>query len=222
MTVNSVFRVILSADVAQDAMIAHLKSWLPTYLAEIDEQRGFERGFTATPKSWQVVPTFDNTLDGQLPAVLVIAPGTADKPDKLGDGSYLVTYTVGVAILVKGPDQITANKIAKRYGAAVGAAVMQHKSLSTDNVEQITWQGDSYDDVPVSQDRTLSSATVHFNVQFRGVMSEYAGPHMPIITPDPHKDPQEDPTKPYSPWGIIPDEEHIVVTLTRKDQINGT
>lgn len=213
---STVFEQILSADVAQDVMIAHLKKWLPTYLAEVDEQRGFPRGFTSTPKSWQVVPSLDGDLSSQLPAMLIISPGTADRPDKLGDGKFLVTYTVGVISLVKGPDQLAANRIAKRYGSAISACVMQHKSLDTDHVEQITWEGDSYDDVPSSADRTMSSATVHFNVQFKGVLDDRGGPHEPIITPDPNKDPKEDPTKPYPPRGQIPDEQHIVVTLTRQ------
>lgn len=224
MTNSTIFGAILSADVAQDAMIAHLKLWLPTYLAEIDEQRGFERGYTNTPQSWQIVPTFDNTLDGQLPAILAICPGTADKPEKLGDGTYLVTYTVGVAALVKAPDQLQANALAKRYGAAITACVDQKKSLGRNDVEAVTWEGDSYDDVPTSQDRTLVAATVHFNVQFHGVLSEYAGPFAPEVTSEEqtepivdHTKPQPDPTTPWPLRGPIPDEEHVVVTLTRKD-----
>lgn len=221
---ESVFNSIISTDVAQDAVIAHLKLWLPTYLAEVDEQRGFNRGYTNTPKSWQIVPTFDNTLDGQLPAILAICPGTADKPEKLGDGTYIATYTVGVATLVKAPDQLQANALAKRYGAAVTACITQKKSLGRDDVESITWEGDSYDDVPTSQDRTLVAATVHFNVQMHGVLFEYAGPFTPEVTSEDQEEPLVDKTQPHTdpteswvPRGPIPDADHVVVTLTRKD-----
>ncbi len=218
----SIIGRILSPDVVQSDIIAHLKLWLPTYLCEVDEQRGLARGLTSWPKSWQVVPTFDNTLEGQLPAMLVICPGTATKPIKEGDGTYRATYTVGVAALVKGPDQITANEIAKRYGAAIAASMLQEKGRINESLHGLGWEGDSYDDVRVEADRTLSSATVHFAVEYRNVLSEREGPSAPILgtpeNPDPYKAPKPEPkTEPYAPWGVIPDESHIHVSIEPKE-----
>jgi hypothetical protein len=217
MTGASIIGNIISPDVVQDTVIAHLKLWLPTYLCEIDEQRGLARGLTSWPKSWQVVPSFDNTLDGQIPAMLVICPGTAKPPIKEGSGSYRATYTVGVAALVKGPDQLTANKIAKRYGAAIAACVLQEKGRIHNNVHACGWEGDSYDDILAESDRTLSSATVHFSIEFSNVLNERLGPSSPIITPDPYEAPNTEPKKePYAPWGVIPDEQHIHISVEPK------
>lgn len=214
----SIIGPIISADVVQDAIIAHLKLWLPTYLCEVDEERGLERGITAWPRSWQVVPTFDNTLEQQIPAMLIICPGTAQKPTKEGDGSYRATYTVGVAALVKGPNQIATNDIAKRYGAAIAAAMLQEKGRIHDKLHACGWEGDSYDDIETERERTLSSATVHFSVEFTKVLHERSGPAMPIIVPDPYETPKENPkTETYPPWGVIPDSDHIHVTVEPKE-----
>jgi hypothetical protein len=214
----SIIGPIISADVVQDSIVAHLKLWLPTYLCEVDEQRGLARGLTAWPRSWQVVPKFDNTLERQLPAVLVICPGTSKPPIKEGDGSYRATYTVGVAALVKGPNQLTANSIAKRTGAAIATAMLQQKGRIHENIHACGWEGDNYDDVQVESQRSLSSATVHFSVEFTKVLYERSGPAMPIIVPDPYQTPKPEPkTEKYPPWGVIPDASHIHVTVEPKE-----
>jgi hypothetical protein len=216
---SSILGPILGADVVQGTLIAHLKDWMPTYLVAIDEERGLTRGYTAWPKSWQVVPVFDNTLQQQLPAMLVICPGTADKPRKEGDGSYRVTYAVGVAALVKGPDQLTANKIAKRYGAAISLAVLQEKGRIHPNIHGVSWDGETYDDILPEVDRTLSSATVHFSVEFSNVLNEQVGPAEPIVVPDPLEEPPTDPiTEQLPSWGVIPDEDHITVTIQPREE----
>jgi len=215
---TSIIGTINGADIVQSKVIAHLKLWLPTYLCEVDEQRGLPRGKTAWPRSWQVVPSLDNSLEQQLPAMLIICPGTASKPIKEGDGKYRATYTVGVAVLVKGNTQLATNEMAKRYGAAIATAMLQEKGRIDENVHACAWEGDTYDDIQVESNRTLSSAMVHFGIEFSNILSERDGPAMPIIEPDPYELPKPEPkTEKYNPWGIIPDEQHIHVTIEPKE-----
>jgi hypothetical protein len=214
----SIIGPIISPDVVRDALVSYLRLWLPTYLCEIDEQRGLERGITAWPRSWQIVPNVDNTLEGQIPAMLVICPGITKPPIKEGDGTYRATYTVGVAALVKGATQIQASDTAGRYGGAIATAVMQEPGRIDEHVHGVTWEGDTYNDIPAESTRSLSSVTVHFAIEFRKVLSVRNGPSMPIIQPDPYEVPNAEPrTEPYPPWGVIPDEDHIHVTVEPKE-----
>lgn len=214
----TILQNIVDASVLINGLQKHLERWIPTYLAEIDEQRGLsERGFTEIPRSFQIVPKFDNPLQDQLPAMLIVCPGNKEPPTKRGDGSFEGTYGVGIAALVKGQDQVNAQEIAKRYGGAITTAIMQRKGLQMkpEIIEDIVPRGESFTDISSGDSRTLASVTVHFDVTLKGIFNERGGPKAPILG-EPYENPKQNPTEPYTGWGKIPDEEHISVTLVKK------
>ena len=208
---------ITSASSIQDGIIAHLKLWLPTYLCEVDEQEGYDKGFTAWPRSWQRVPKNNNTLDLQLPAIIAICPGTTGKPTKEGDGYYRASYPVGVSALVKGADQMSSSDISKRYGAAIHTAIMQLKGRINVKLHAAAWDGESFDDISLDSQRTLASVVEHFTIEVSKVFSDKLGPDAPVSgspTPPPPKEPKE---ATFPPGPVIPDEEHISVTITPRE-----
>lgn len=211
---------VLTRGKIQSLITQHLEKWLTTYLCEVDEEEGLARGTTAWPRSYQRVPKLNNDLNKQLPALLVICPGTSDKPTKEGDGNYRAKYTVGIAALVKGSDQVSASEIAGRYGAAIRQAIVQQLSYLGDHVRGASWEGESFDDLAVDTERTMASVTVHFDMEFRNVLNDRVGPSRPVFgeeTPEPPENPKEGPQK--GPGPIIPDEDHISVTIVSEELV---
>lgn len=180
----SVFKDIISADVVEDLLTAHLKKWLPDYLAEVAAQRGLARGDIPMPVSWNITPTFDTSGVIRVPAMLIVSGGFAESPRKQGDGGYIATWTMGVAALVSAKDQQSTRRLARRYGAVISAAIMQQPSLGDPRIEGVTWVDESFTDIPSDQS-TLASANELFNVSMKGVLNAKAGPAQPEPQPDP-------------------------------------
>jgi hypothetical protein len=206
----TIFGPIIDAADVEEKLTSHLKMWLPTYLAEVAEQNGLERGAFATPRSWTNSPSFelDERLMGQFPAILVVVPGLTETPKKEGDGSYRCTWGAGVAVVVQAKNADGASKLAKRYGAAIHTLLIQKKGFDP-NVMGLTWEGEAYDDVPSSEGRNMASARVVLGIEYRHVSTEAAGP---AIADPPHADP----TDPYPPWPTV-DPDKVYLDLTKEN-----
>lgn len=211
----AVFGEIISKAAMKRAVLKHLEKWMPTYLCEVDEQEGVARGTTAWPNSFQRVPRFNNELLRQLPAIMVVCPGTIDRPVKYENGMYHATYAVGVAALCKAADSASTIEVADRYAAAIGACMLQDRGNIDPRIMALSWDGDSDDNLAVDSTRTLSSTIVHFRIMVQGVVSDRPGPSAPFYgepSPEPKVEPKTEPQR--TPPGPIPDEGHIQVTIT--------
>lgn len=207
----SIFGQMLDGAQVEETVESFLKRWLPTYLAQIAEDRGLARNAIAPPVSWQNTPEFTLTESTQLPAILVITAGISGQPVRHGDGSYSATWIVGIGVVVTagGPDPARAtSRLAKRYGAAIRTLMLQHASLESSNVEGVTWEDENYDDIPTDQRRSLASARLVFSIEFRDVLNALDGPLLPA-------NPPADSTAPYADWSTIPDIGHVYVTAKR-------
>jgi hypothetical protein len=213
----SIFKNIQSMGAAEEDWTAHLRTWLPTYLAEVERQNGILEGTYGRPRSWTNSPSnqFDVSMETQWPAILVMIAGTTDTPKKEGDGTFRATLGLGIACLCQARGADMASRMAKDYGSAIRALVVQRKKVNT-NIFGITWMGEVYDDVDPTEGRNISSARLIFDVEYKDFVSLPGGPKMPIVDPDPYQDPQTDPNQPYPDWGIVPDADHVGITITKK------
>lgn len=215
MTFNPVIGPIIDAGQVEDDVKAHLELWLPTYLAQLAEDRGlprntFLRDDGSAVANWQHTTDFDVTETTQLPAVLIINTGVNGTPQREGDGSYRVTWLIGIGVLVSaGGDNpaLNSSRLAKRWGAAIRCAMVQY-CLDNPSVEGIGWEDEGYDDVPTELQRSLASARLVFSVEYRDVVNTNLGPGQP----DPHPDPV---TEPYEDWPTVQDADHVHVNVTR-------
>jgi len=213
----TVFGPINDAGVAEHALLNHLKLWLPTYLAEVDRQRGLVAGATAVPRSWQIVQQFDLSEEPQMPAVIIESPGPNDTPKKEGDGTVRVTYEMRVISVVAAKDYASTNDLGKRYAGAIMDVVMQKRSLGDPNVMGTDFMGYSHVEVPTEERRTKVGIATNLEITYRYAANWKMGPSMPIIVPDPNADPPVDPTDPYPDPATIPDADHVHVTITKED-----
>lgn len=160
--------VITATDV-EDAAIATLKPRLEYYL----EQLGLP-----IPRAWTRQTRFNKWPEDQVPAIIIYSPGLAEEPNKRGTGEIDARWTLGIAALVSARDQNSTDRLAKEYGALIRASILQESSLGG-FARGVDWMDESYDEIDVMQNRTLSAAEMVFSVEVEGVVNARELPYMP-------------------------------------------
>lgn len=214
---SEVFGSIIDGSMVEDDIQAHLENWLPTYLAQLAQDRGQPRGAWlredgSAVGSWTRTTEFEISDSTALPAVLLINSGLSGEPIREGDGSFRATWVVGIGGVVSAGGNnpaLNTSRLAKRFAACIRWAMMQNSSLGSAQVEGLSWLDEGYDDVTPSETRTLASFRLVFAIEYSNVLNSNLGPG----TPDPLPDPV---TTPYPDWGQIPDADHIHVNITKE------
>ncbi len=211
----TVFGTIRSDDEVEDAVLATLRKWLPTYLAEVERQLDLDVGYYARPaeSSYTVRTDFDNWPEDMLPAIVVTSPGVEEDPAKSGGGKYRAVFGIGVTCIVSSIDQTSARRYAHRMGAAIRAALIQNQSLDQGldgDVRGVVWIGTRNNEVATDESdaRTLWAVRQAFLIEVDDVLSKGVGPVSP--------DPQPDPNEPHAEWPTVPDTDHVLVATTKE------
>lgn len=182
MTANALFGPsVLGSDV-EAAAITTLKTWFPTYLAELERRTGRNQGVLQPPRSYITVPSFSQLQGSQQPSVIVVSPGTLDKPERLGDGTYRAWWRIEIAIVVTAKDRASANELAKLYTAATRMILLQKSSLGGFS-QDTEWDGDQYTEAPPDFAQIGSVGAAAFNVLVLGVVTDLGGPATPDLDP---------------------------------------
>lgn len=185
-TMTSIFGNITPATYLENEVASIIKLWIATYLQEVEIQEGRTRGALQTPKSYSTKATMESLADDQLPCCVILSPGLVDAPYKDGEGNYYAHWQIGVGVIVSARDEVNTQAVAKLYGAAIRALLLQKGSH--DDITDVQWLDESYDDLQIDDERTLGVAIVEFSVQVESVVNRYGGPADPI-PPDPDEQP---------------------------------
>lgn len=194
-----VFGEILLGSNVEQAVIANLKTWFPTYLAEVERQEGVTAHSIPEPRSYDTVNDFQKWPENQLPAVVVVSPGLAGLPMTEGDGRTRAAWIVGIAVVASAKDKRSTQNLAKLYAAVVRTLMLQQQSLGGIGMGT-SWRHESYTDIPASDERTLGSCQVIFEVDIGDVVHARMGLAQP-------------PDDPYSPDPEWPTVETADVTV---------
>lgn len=208
----TVFGPMFDGGQVEVAVQRFLSRWLPTYLEEVARQADppIEPGTISKPRSWTTSPEFEIDEATQLPAMLIINAGIAeDSIYRQGDGSYNVSWVIGIASIVSAKDQESTDRLAKRYGAAIRSLMLQHPAMETDNMRVVSWDDEKYDDVPPSGLRTLAGVRMVFTIEAENLTNSHDGP---MLTPEP----PADPTAPWQDWETLQDAQHVHIDVTRE------
>lgn len=186
---GSWFGPIIGGEQLEVAVKDTLKLWLPTYLAEIERQRGLD------PRSLPMIRnfTFANELEkfpeDQLPVAVIISPGIGgDLPTMDGEGQYTAKFICGIAVIVSADTQTNTNRLSKMYGAAIRACLLQQPSLGG-FASGVEWQDERFDDIPSEDRRSLAAAQEIFHMEVSGITNERLG--MAVPPDDPYAVPAE-------------------------------
>lgn len=192
---SNLFRNITSRPEVEKAAIDMLRLWMDTYLNEIERQNGIPPRKLTRPRSYSQRNKFDIWPEDQLPAIVVISPGLAEKPRRLGDGSHTAKWAVAIACIVGAKDEEETRNLAGLYTAAIRALFLQRASLNQ-FAAGVEWLDERYDDMPDDARRSVQSGTVILAVEVDDVVTANAGP----VTPD---DPPTDPTVDPGDWPTV-------------------
>lgn len=188
----SIYRPIITGADVQAAAMDTLQLWMPAYVAELERQTGREPRSVPLPKTWKhTTEKLQRWPEDQVPAVIVVSPGTEGDPLVNGDGTYDVAFVLGVGVIVAARDQPSANDLVKLYAAAIRTLLVQHASLGG-FASGLVWSDEKYDGLPADYLSVGAGAELTFFVAVSGVMSEDGGPGDP--PDDPYDDPGEWPT----------------------------
>jgi len=207
--VTDIFGPIFDGSVLSRAVLSCLEAWYPTYIQEIEVQRGYPRGKIPHPKTYTERWQFDSYPDDKIPVVVAVCPGMAEPPEHTGDGVYGGWWALGVGIIAAASTEENSERLAKVYGAAARAILMQKSYISDDwEFAGVDLVDESYDDIPdMEQARTMRAVQIITRVRVENVVTIYGGPQYPI-PPDPE-------TQPGSDW---PTADTVDVTIKRKEE----
>jgi hypothetical protein len=202
----TLFGPLVHGGVVENAVKDALVDWLPTYLREVERQHDRAQGSLPSPRSYQLVSEADDPTrwpEDQIPAIVIMCPGFAEEPYHEGTGFYRARYGVSVAAMVSANTQGATRQLARLYGTALAAALLQHPSLDG-FASGLRWVDESYDDIPSETSRSLACVIEGFTVDVDRVISTNAGPVAP--------DASESETSPE--WPVVEETEVNLVSET--------
>lgn len=174
----TLFGPLVHSGKVEQAVQSTLQAWIPTYLREIERQHDKDQGSLPSPRSYRLVSESADPVrwpEDQLPSIIILCPGFAQEPDHQGSGAYRARYAVSVAAMVSARDQGATRQLARLYGIAIAAVLLQKPSLN-DFASGVQWVDESYDDIPNDQQRSLACAIEGFTVDVDRVLDTTQGP----------------------------------------------
>lgn len=173
-----VFGNIIIGTQVETAVIDTLVMWMPTYIREIELQLGRAQNLIPPPKTYTTRNEFTSFPADLMPLCVVVSPGLADPPTTEGDGTMSAWWSVGVGLAAAARDADASGFIAKIYGAAARALLLQNASLGT-FAQGVEWVDESYDDLVTEEERTIRACYNVFRVKVWDIVTKGAGPVAP-------------------------------------------
>ena len=188
----SIFENIVDATEIEEYVRDVLAAWFPTYLRELEIQKGLTTPLPV-PVSYTVAEDLDLQQGPRFPSVVVLSPGLNGRPHQEGNGSFRAWFSVAVGVIVAANNRENTKKLVRRYTAVARAIMIQKLGQEDGPIQGVSWLDESYDDnLPFTDEQTLSAGQTIFEVEAVGVVSRWGGP-LSDAPPDPV-------TQPGSEW----------------------
>lgn len=172
--------------------------WLNTYLAEIEDRAGLDKGTIVRPRQWQADIDVRTFPEGQIPAIVVIVGDETP----LRDGHLLHSWVdVAVGVIVRGTSRQEGRNLARWYAAAVRGAMMHHTDMGG-AFARLRYSGVAYGEVAGDPTVFAATATVAFEALITATLDLSRGPDQPTAEPTP----PDVPDWPEYPGDVLVDE----------------
>ncbi len=191
----TVFGNLSGGDEVDAALLSVLNEWMPTYLRAVAKDREIEE--LEAPRSIVAVSEFDRFPEQQLPAIVVVNPGTEPNPTRR-PGHYDAKWPIRLCVEVSAAKQSEVRRNAQLYLIAAREAILRKRSLGH-GMKGTDWGGETYDLVESDKRRSLGGASASFVIERENVAQIGGGP----ADPD---------SEPYADW---PEVESHEVTVTK-------
>lgn len=174
-------------NVVEKAVQEHIEKWMATYLRAVEPLGEYAEGSLQDFRSIQTSPEFEHWPEDQIPGLLIVSPGMVQGSAKIaGDGMMRAKFICGLGVICSAGKQADANDLAKWYGIAIAALMLQNPSISG-FARGCDLEDMSYDELGSDGIRTQATALVVFSIDVPDVIDTGTAPWEP--TPD---DPPED------------------------------
>jgi hypothetical protein len=163
--------------------------WIATYIHEIEDNEGIERGSIPAPEAYTRLNNFRRMPEDPAPAFLVVSPGLIGEPVREGH-EYSAKWQVQTGIIANSPaGQDQVRDLAQYYAAAIRTVMIQKLALESDIVQGVEWSGENYQDIGSLNERSHAAARDVFRVEVGGVLAIPGGPAVPDpVNDSPHPD----------------------------------
>lgn len=166
------------------------------YLDEVVRQTGADIR-SERPRTVVVREKASRFADEQLPAIILVCPGTVGDMERDGEGRYSAMWQMTVAAVTQAADADVARELASDLCCAAAAVLVQMLPKIDARVISAMWAGEASDDVPLGVDqrsRCIVGRGVLVGVQdvvcdLSGVPPAWNEPDPPIGEPPVDLDP---------------------------------
>lgn len=176
----TVFGLLKTPNDVEQAVEVALRKWMPTYIKAVGKQNDLN---LAPIASYTVVSEYAKFPEKGHPAIVIESAGLSEDPDEDGEGNLTGTYAVQVSIVTHGPEAVATRTMALAYAAAIVAALMQHKTLTSD-VSVKRYLDAAFTGANVERRRTEIAVGTSFLVEHENFLNVGEGP----IEPEPEDD----------------------------------
>lgn len=190
----STFGTVISAADVETWLKDFVRKWMMEYMSEYERQKGFAARHFAMPWAYETSSEFTYWSEDHLPHIVFVSPGMNDRPTKRGTGAWEATWLIAATAVVGGSDRANTRQNQMAYATCIRWMVSQYRNLERPEVRGATLMDESYRDIPSEDARTIGSASVVFEVEVEGIMSEVGLPPEPNT---PRADPYITPTPEY-------------------------
>jgi hypothetical protein len=181
--------LVTTVDV-DEAVIATLQEWLPTYLDQIEIERELGAGYLPRPKLEAYANTLDSAefLDHTLPAVIVTTAATANPPEITNDFSYITNWKMTVSCILRGRGTrpAEARRNAALFEGSVRRLLIQQGAIEAIQSKRCRWMSSNVAPLPdaTGKGRYLAAGISQW-VVFGDVAASWSGggPLIPNATP---------------------------------------
>lgn len=170
--------LVIATDV-DDAVLAALREWLPTYLKQISTERSL--GYVLpTPKVYANTLNEDEYMDHQLPALVVT---TASTKSTMGGSNHLyqANWNVTVSVIVRGTAPAKTRNLAALYEGAVRRCFLNKCRGNDTPLNDPHWVSTEVAPIGASsrKGRYLAAGIGKYNVATDAAAQSFGGPDVP-------------------------------------------
>jgi hypothetical protein len=202
------------------AVLATLKLWFPTYLAQFERERGHDLYTLRRPDERE---SFDSALEddtfpnAKLPAIVVTTAQMTAPPEKDGEGYLYGGWRVGLSCVVRGRTPVESRYVAAAFAGCARRIMLDQNDLGgfAGSVRLVGGRVAAVTDRR-NEGRYLAAGLSEFTVYVDEILREGAGPvDADPYTPADPAAPGYDPDAPYDALATVEDMTPTITTRSR-------
>lgn len=193
---------LVTCDDVDQAILATLKLWLPTYLRQMTTEKGLTIPLPV-PKTYDSYIDLDQIMDHQIPAVV----STTAKAHKTIGGAngrpYEAEWSTQVSAIIRGPNMAATRRNASYMEGAIRRCLLQKARQSSGPLNNTHWLDTEVGPLKTGtrEGRYLAAGIGKYNVATDAAAQSFGGPDVPDASS-------------YAPLAVVTD---VVIDVESED-----